>query len=268
MAVSTKKEHQNMDKYRKLSELPLNTSPSNGDLIPTIIDNGNGTFRNENIPYSVLKGAPGTNGSNGQGVPIGGSTGQVLKKTSATDYATQWSTLAKADVGLTNVDNTSDVNKPVSTAVQAAIDAAVLATKQALYPVGSIYTNATNNTNPATLLGFGTWAAFGTGRALVGIDATQTEFDVLGETGGSKTHTLTIAQMPLHSHNISLEFGTNTNLNVGYPGQYNQVRAANGAVYNGNNSSGDSNVMSGNGGGQAHNNLQPYVVVQMWQRTA
>jgi hypothetical protein len=69
----------------------------------------------------------------------------------------------------------------------------------AVYPVGSIYV-ATVSTNPATLLGFGTWSAFGTGRTLVGIDAGQTEFDTVEETGGEKTHVLTIAELASHTH--------------------------------------------------------------------
>lgn len=64
-------------------------------------------------------------GSTGPGVPTGGTTGQVLNKASNTDYDTAWHTPVKSDVGLGNVDNTSDANKPVSTAQQTAIDAKV-----------------------------------------------------------------------------------------------------------------------------------------------
>ena len=56
------------------------------------------------------------------------------------------------------------------------------------YPIGSVYINASDSTNPATLLGFGTWAAWGVGKAIVGIDTSQTEFDTAEETGGDKTH--------------------------------------------------------------------------------
>ena len=56
------------------------------------------------------------------GFQPGGTTGQVLRKASAADYDTQWATLVKADVGLGNVDNTSDANKPVSTATQTALN--------------------------------------------------------------------------------------------------------------------------------------------------
>lgn len=56
----------------------------------------------------------------------------------------------------------------------------------ALYPIGAIYVS-TLVTNPATLLGRGTWAAFGAGRVLVGRDSGDTDFDVAEETGGAKT---------------------------------------------------------------------------------
>ena len=48
-----------------------------------------------------------------------------------------------------------------------------------LYPVGSVYINASVSTNPDTLLGFGTWAAFGAGRVLVGLDADDVDFDTV-----------------------------------------------------------------------------------------
>jgi hypothetical protein len=66
----------------------------------------------------VLQAAP-----RGRGIPGGGTTGQYLAKASVADYDTAWSTLDKAAVGLGNVDDTSDADKPVSSAQQAAIDA-------------------------------------------------------------------------------------------------------------------------------------------------
>ena len=62
-------------------------------------------------------------GSGGSGgLPIAGTTNQALTKIDATDYNTQWSTVDKTFVGLANVDNTSDANKPISTATQTALD--------------------------------------------------------------------------------------------------------------------------------------------------
>ena len=62
--------------------------------------------------------APGT-----VGVPPGGTVNQVLNKISASDFAVDWMTLTKTSVGLTNVDNTTDAAKPISTLQQAALDA-------------------------------------------------------------------------------------------------------------------------------------------------
>jgi hypothetical protein len=133
-------------------------------------------------------------------------------------------------------------------------------TIQAVYPVGSIYINAAVSTNPGTLLGFGTWVAFGTGRTMVGIDAAQTEFNTLEETGGAKTHTLTTSEIPAHTHTTgSNNSGSNNNLH----------HSNNSFVAVGDGSSGTATVTSNaTGSGSAHNNLQPYIVVYMWKRIA
>ena len=124
-----------------------------------------------------------------------------------------------------------------------------------VYPVGSIYINASDGTNPGTLLGFGTWVAFGAGRVPVGIDATQTEFDTAEETGGAKTHTLTISEMPSHNHNQPAGISPAPNANDV------DITGGNGRTI-------DNNILTDNtGGGNAHNNLQPYIVVYMWKRT-
>lgn len=140
--------------------------------------------------------------------------------------------------------------------IKAYVDAAITAAKAALWPVGSIYTSI-NSTNPATSLGFGTWAAFGAGRVPVGFDAGQTEFDTDEETGGEKTHTLTTAEIPAHSHVITARADS--------------IPGLNSTLLRGNNSTGTSsnfNTVSDGGSGGAHNNLQPYIVVRMWKRTA
>lgn len=251
-----------METYKKLSEYDVRTALSMSDLFPTLVSNGDGTYSNKTVPLSAIRAY--------SAVPPGGTTGQFLNKQSNTDYATQWSTVDKTTVGLSNVDNTSDVNKPVSTATTAAIAAAVSATKQALYPVGSIYINATNSTNPGTLLGFGTWVAFGAGRVPVGFDSTQTEFDTAEETGGAKTHTLTEAQLPNISGYFGIHGQENGTLFASISGY------ATGGYFGGN--YGNLNYHSGSqsytnpgfnfGQGQAHNNLQPYITVYMWKRTA
>ena len=84
------------------------------------------------------------------------------------------------------------------------------------------------------------------GRVAVGYDSTQTEFNALGKTGGEKTHTLSTTEMPSHSHTQSLGGAISTVANV--TGSY--------VVGNAN-----SSAVSSTGGGEAHNNLQPYVAV-------
>jgi len=130
------------------------------------------------------------------------------------------------------------------------------ALKDALYPIGSIYTNATNSTNPATLIGFGTWVAFGAGKVPVGIDSGDTDFDTAEETGGAKTHTLTTSEMPSHSHAYTDPLiGGSPNSGVGTSSSKNYPTA-------------NAGTTTSIGGDQAHNNLQPYIVVYMWKRTA
>lgn len=69
------------------------------------------------------KGDKGDTGATGQGIATGGATGQFLTKNSGTNYDTSWATITKSTVGLANVDNTSDADKPISTATQTALNA-------------------------------------------------------------------------------------------------------------------------------------------------
>ena len=131
-------------------------------------------------------------------------------------------------------------------------DGNVVTTLQKVYPIGSIYINATNSTNPGTLLGFGTWAAFGAGRVPVGINDSDSDFDTAEETGGAKTHQLTISELPAHTHNVTMSTSDSDN----------------DFLSEGNNTGTSTFTTSSTGGDQAHNNLQPYIVVYMWKRTA
>ena len=123
---------------------------------------------------------------------------------------------------------------------------------ETIYPVGSIYINAGVATNPGTLLGFGTWTAFGTGRTIVGVDSSDTDFDAVRETGGSKTHTLTIAELPAHSHTVAASTNDSDNAGISQGNTINTTDVSTSSV----------------GGGGAHNNLQPYITAYMWRRTA
>lgn len=121
-----------------------------------------------------------------------------------------------------------------------------------LNPIGTIR-EFNVSTNPNTLLGFGTWSAYGTGRVTVAIDSGQTEFDTVDETGGENTHKLTTTEIPSHNHNE--KFRTPDGSTGAWAIQYNT-------------NGGDIVTTENAGGGGAHNNLQPYIVVYRWVRTA
>ena len=131
-------------------------------------------------------------------------------------------------------------------------DGNVVTTLQKVYPIGSIYINATNGTNPGTLLGFGTWAAFGAGRVPVGINDSDSDFNEAEETGGAKTHQLSISELPAHTHNVSMSTSD-------VDGDF---------LSEGNNTGISTFTTTSTGGDQAHNNLQPYITAYMWRRTA
>lgn len=165
-----------------------------------------------------------------------------------------------------------------------ATTAFVQAALQALYPVGSIYTNAGVTTNPAVLFGFGTWIAFGAGRVPVGLNPSDPLFDSLEETGGSKDATVVS-----HSHGFSgstsgvgdhqHESGTgvqdlgaafgrggnSTSYRIDLVLQAQNTPYTSGAGAHSHSFSGTT-AASGSSGTNA--NLQPYVTVAMWKRTA
>jgi hypothetical protein len=150
-----------------------------------------------------------------------------------------------------------------------ATTAFVQAALAAVYPVGSIYINATSSTNPATLLGFGTWVAFGAGRVPVGLDAGNAAFDTAEETGGSAdaivvshTHTATVTD-PGHNHTFPNTNGGSGSVQVQYArgGQQELVTTSTATT-----GISVSNSTTGSSGTNA--NLQPYIVVRMWKRTA
>jgi hypothetical protein len=126
-----------------------------------------------------------------------------------------------------------------------------------VYPVGSIYLSV-NGTNPGSLPSFTgtTWVRYAEGKCLFGVDDTDTDF-ALETTGGEKEHTLTIAEMPSHTHaEKNSETSTHaTTITVGSYPWYQRV--------------GDISVQSGSrGGDQPHENLPPYIAIYIWKRTA
>jgi hypothetical protein len=155
-----------------------------------------------------------------------------------------------------------------SNTTQIATTAFVTAALAAVYPVGSIYVNAAVSTNPATLLGFGTWAAFGAGRVMVGFDSADALFDTLEETGGSKdaivvshTHTATVVD-PGHAHSYNQPVQSNA---ANPPGASGSQASA---TTTGTASTGISVTNASTGSSGTNANVQPYITVRMWKRTA
>lgn len=123
----------------------------------------------------------------------------------------------------------------------------------AYYKVGDLFLT-TRNENPSVRFG-GTWELFGKGKTLVCVDDSDSDFKTVKKTGGEKTHTLTINEMPSHNHSVKYAsndtgFGDNY-FTAGKKGNYNT-----------------SNVpINYTGGSQPHNNLQPYITCYIWIRT-
>jgi hypothetical protein len=146
---------------------------------------------------------------------------------------------------------------------------------QAVYPVGSIYINAGVTTNPATLLGFGTWTAFGAGRVMVGLNGSDALFDALEETGGSKDATLvshnhtatSTVTDPTHNHTILTSFASvglnsipSSSNNDGVQASQTTSSASTGITV--------ATSIASAGSSATNANLQPYITVAMWKRTA
>ena len=143
-----------------------------------------------------------------------------------------------------------------------------------VYPVGAIFTTVTNYADSAAVvnaIGGTTWTAFGAGKVLVGVDASDTDFDTAEETGGAKTHTLDITEMPSHRHGgiqPAGSQGANANgfdVDSSVSGSSTDTKLT---TYAGGAGSDTNGSLTSPGATQAHNNLQPYIVVYMWKRTA
>ena len=121
-----------------------------------------------------------------------------------------------------------------------------------VYPIGRGFIDFTD-TDYSNYLGF-TWERELVGLTPVGYDADDEDFDTIGATGGEKTHTLTIDEMPNHNHGLYIA-GSGTESDYVQYTLFGSKQAYN-------------NFMDYRGGDQPHNNMQPYKVVAYWKRTA
>ena len=150
-----------------------------------------------------------------------------------------------------------------------------------LYPVGSIYVNAAVSTNPATLLGFGTWTAYAAGRVMVGLDASNSAFDTVGETGGSAdaitvshTHAFSATSGAMsanatHSHTTDQFYNTTSSGNtLSRGGSANFSYGSGTSTANIDHTHSVSGTTDSTGSSGTNANLQPYITVYMWRRTA
>lgn len=183
-------------------------------------------------------------------------------------------TLTGVIASTTTATTQSTLTNNTTVATTAFVQAVASAALQTLHPVGSIYINATNATNPGTLLGFGTWTAFGAGRVPVGFDAGNPLFDAAEETGGSAdaitvshTHTATSTDSG-HTHTVVQQGGRNTSSayqngpNPTFRGEVDTTLTTNTGTAN------ITTTVASAGSSGTNANYQPYITVYMWKRTA
>jgi hypothetical protein len=217
------------------------------------------------------------------------STGDPQKIIKGSEIDAEYNAIASA------VASKADLNSPTFTgtpsaptastgtsSTQIASTAFVQSALIGAYPVGSIYMNAAVATNPSTLLGFGTWVAFGAGKVPVGIDAADSDFNTVEETGGTKdaiipTHNHaagTLATDSQGSHQHTTGTGRSANAAGSTVGYYSGLHAgAAGTALSTTDSQGShvhsiSGSTANEGESATGKNLQPYIVVYMWKRTA
>ena len=208
------------------------------------------------------------------------SSGNPLKIVKGTEIDTEFNNIAtaiatKADLASPTFTGTPTLPSGTIATTQSSTDSStkiattafVQSVAQVLFPVGAIYT-ATVSTNPATLLGFGTWTAFGAGRTIIGNGGGFTA----GSTGGSAdaitvshTHTATSTVTdPTHNHSYTQPSPGTYVQNINGTGQ-GAVAGTTGSASTG---ISVATSISTTGSSGTNANLPPYIVVYMWQRTA
>lgn len=123
------------------------------------------------------------------------------------------------------------------------------------YPVGSIYETMDSSFDPNKKWG-GTWERI-KGRVLIGVDENDSDFNTAEKTGGEKTHTLVVSELPRHTH---ANYAKRTNITINNSGNTHVTcHSSNSGATVGNN-------IGSTGEGVAHNNLQPYITCFIWKR--
>ena len=221
-------------------------------------------------------------------------TGSALKTLSGTELDTEFNRIVTAVA--TKADTSSPVltGTPTAPTAAAGTDTLQLATtafvqaatptaatiNALVYPVGAIFTTVVSYTPStiATLMGLGTWAIFGSGKTLVGLDAADTDFDIVESSVGTRTvGGRKDAVLPTHHHklfadqtvaanysavsDITASTSVVDNTNSNSPSEAYVLRAGTAAPTTGISST-EGVALVGN------ENLMPYITVYFWKRTA
>lgn len=301
-----------MANYTKATDFAAKDGLTSGD--PAKIVKGTEIDDEFNAIVTAVNSKANTNSPTLTGIPaaptaVAGTSNSQLATTSfvGTAVTNGITTERSATATLTNKTLTNaDANTQTfgNNTTKVATTAFVQAALQAVYPVGSIYIS-TVATNPSTTFGFGTWAAFGDGKVLVGQNTGDASFDTLEETGGSKdatviahshtfsattgghsndhSHSGSTSGAGNHTHTLAYSSGSGTLVNsigggangsitnygtasMTNPGDHAHSFTTGGTSSNHTHDLSGTTASSGSSGTNA--NLQPYVVVKMWKRTA
>lgn len=163
-------------------------------------------------------------------------------------------------------DNTSDISALTTkvdnnTSQITSLHSMLAVYWKTLYPIGSIYISTNPTFNPQTTWG-GKWERTAEGRCLIGANDTYP----IGSTGGEATHTLSIDEMPSHDHGLA-DWAMSWKLN-GVSGEVNLNASATAEAWSNNHGYFKSQTTKITGGSKPHNNMQPYLAVYIWERTA
>jgi len=186
------------------------------------------------------------------------------KVISGADFNTEFTTVQTSVNSKADKASPTFTGTPLSTTAAEGTNSTQIATTafvraeilSRVYPVGSIFTTVTAYADSAAVvavIGGTTWVAFGAGKVLVGVDTGDSDFNTIEETGGAKTHTLTTAEMPAHTHGYQKHTGSSA-LSI-HDISHTVTSYA-------------TTQTTSTGGGGAHNNVQPYITVYFWKRTA
>ena len=202
-------------------------------------------------------------------VKDGLSAGTAAKRVRGTEIDDEYNAIAIAVATKANINNTALTGVPTAPTASASTNSTQLATtayttsaitaavptaaqvNAHAYPVGSVYTSVVA-TNPATLLGVGVWAVFGSGRVMLGAGGGYTA----GDTGGYTTdsHSLSVSEIPPHTHGLPLRHGGGNGTSPYYAVTHE------GSYFTSNS--------TGGGAAHTHDIMQPYIVVYIWKRTS